>query len=821
MIRCFSSRSHRVLRLWLQQSQASDLSPASSALTGRNLYLVSPKNYMMINGRAAFSTNTRAVDVISRSHSLVEETSVFMKQQSFSDPPALALVNKWNTAIKELQTIYNKSHEQETVDVKKTLFISVQAVYLLLNHIRQSKTAGAQLQAVALTTTLQALARVSEQDPDIAPRAQKLLDQYAFSNPPLTPEHGQLTYNAVLIAWAHSTRPDAPDRIVQVLHTLKQQQGFVDHQLLISAYNRAMGAFAKRGHVKGIALLWTDMLAIKLQPNRQSYVSFFRAYKVQFDKERIVPNLQQRNYTPMELLFNELAFYSQLQPPRDDSYQPHFSHVDMVLQLHLDDTSACRRVLDQVLNFERACQCRGLLINERVLKTLFACFKDEAMNGGRDLVRQMLASDHLQVGTTYIDILMKEYAAQNTVEGLRQVESMVFSLEEHALSDGAPYSLKARNFLDQAKYHVLLKAYLSVNLPDAVDCIRTAIDRQSKAAKRLREPALRPGIVAYTTYQAALVKSGRPGFAQEVQRIFEMILSSSRLRNSVNDAVFHVAIRAWMNSNVEDADERAETIFNRIPEPTQTSVKMMLKLYVDRGHPEKAIALVKRMRSLAPGQVGGAHVPTYYQVLEAIHGSESQTQWTDATTVFDEIVKNYKQGDKSCFPNHAMVTMTILFQMLRNCDAIKFKHTEADKVLRVLSSFGFVLDRQNFTILTKACTAVQGSEEDKQQAFAFLLQTFDTLRNKSQVLDWKLFDAMLVAAGTLLEDGPTKNESVGRVFQLCAEAGHVAFQIVETVRKLCPPDVYATLIGQPADERPNYDAIPIEWKRNCPAWVKR
>jgi pentatricopeptide repeat protein len=814
MIRVVSSRSHRVVRLWLQKSQASDFAPApaSPALTYRGLISVNPAIYPFhSNTGAAFSTNPRVSDAINRSLSLADETSALMKRQSFSDTSALAIVSKWNAVLKELQTLQKNSHvsEQEREELKKILYKCVKTIYSLLSHIRTSGTAGAQLQAVAFLSVLQALARVSDQDSDVALHAQELFDQFSFRYSPRLLEQRRMAYYALLTSWSNSTRPEAPDMVERALQDMDQEgrNGGYERSLIdVGAYNRAMGVYCMRGDVQGLSQLWENMIASGMQPNSHSYAAYIKAYKVSHEQ---TGNAQDARRA-MELFLEQLTLYSRLQQPRYPSLQPHFSHLNMVLEMQIEDAAVCRHLLDEALQFETLCpECRGLLVNERVFKTLLVR-SGESLGEARDLLQLMLASDHLQVETQHVGIVMNGYAARKTIEGVKEVESMLYSLEEQALADG-PVSLKAREYLDTVKYHILMKAYLSANYPDAVDRIRKTIDRQSQAAKLLRDPKLRPDIFAYTTLQDALTKSGRPRFAQDVQRIFEMILASTRSRKNVDDAVYNVAMNAWANSNEEDADERAERIFDSMMRPTQISFNTLLNLYAKRGRSDKAVALVRRMRSRENGlEGGGASVATYYQVIEAIHGSGSKNRWSNAKSVFNEMIFEYERGDTSCFPNHAMVT--IMFKILRQCDETKAKHREAQDVLEVLSALGLVVNRQNFTILTQACSAVEGNSEDKRKAFSLILDTFRML--KSQV-DWKLFDSMLIACDKLLVDKNLKKESLANVFKLCANAGHTAFQILQTMQHISPPDLYEQLISQQADRRPDYDAIPFQWKRNC------
>jgi hypothetical protein len=638
----------------------------------------------------------------------------------------------------------------------------------------------------ALEVGLVAWSRVAHHRPEATVRAQQLFDSVVLPAGPVNARERRLHYIALLWTWSRSNLPCAPNECLALLNQMKTegtQRGLV----LVEgrSYGAVGTAFANVGDTGTAERLWNDMDEHNVTKNQYAYKWMIRAHQVKFERDGDDVS-RQRGVQLYEELFEAYSHSS-----HDIEMQPHVSTLQLVISMLASDPDQVIQVLKRSMRFEDEYpECTGL-VNERLLMNVLQSFtRVDLVEQAESLLYSAIGSKRLQPSQKMYGIVMDGYARRNTKASLKQLASILDSIETHILQNNIQGPGDETRYL----YNIAMKSCVATNRDNAVRSVKSILARMHYLAREEDDFSFLPDIVSYNTYMTALVRQSQPGNELLVQAVLEKIKADPVLQQ--HDLTFscNIAMNAWAQSGASDASERIKAILLAMETPDTRSYGSLLAVYAKAGLANEATALLGTMHQKSRKRTCQCRPNkfTYSTVLGAIENSSYSDKWTRAKLIFKQLLQHYDGGDKQCTPDAKIVT-AMLTILNTSAETPLDKYREIENFLRALDERGYRHDSSTLQLLSNVCISTR-DEADSDKAFALLYKVFEAVQSSA---NWRDYDCLLKATKLLVKDLGVRKSIMDDLFKRCARSGHVSPQILETVS---------------ADSSSR--SIPAEWTRN-------
>ncbi|GKY97202.1 hypothetical protein MPSEU_000678600 [Mayamaea pseudoterrestris] len=701
-----------------------------------------------------------------------------------------SIIKCWSKNSKKLEIVggkesyaQSKNHTSESSNTNALLAESAETLDRLAKALFSFNNAH---QVFATEVAITAWSRVRNNN-EAASRAQKLFDAMPFEygqamsvQTPLFRARRRL-YNALLLTWSRSSASDAPAQALRLLSKMNAEGTKQSIKLAgTRSYNYTMNAVAKVASESSIntALgLYKDMRSRKIYPDAASNDAIIKAYQT----------VGQDFPKAVEFFNNQLDQYRKANAPHPNS-RPLNLTLRRVLSMCQNNPGQSRQILQRCLDFERECpECQGLVDLKSFLIAMQASSRKGDAEGANDLLMLLLSADHLKPNRKAYGIVMDANARRGTAEGLEKVKATLDAMERRMTEHGG------EGFdIDSTVYNILLKAYYRTYHHNAVRPIEETIERMKQLARRFKKPQLEPDHISYTVLMQAIIQEGKPGFPHRVESVLKLIQSHSQYKDATLYS-YTLAMTAWSKSNEPDAIDRIRKIFDTVKQPDVTCYNALLSAYAKQGLADEAKALLRHMDDEFVHGRNLSCCPdnyTYSTVLHALHKAEVKS-WSAGLDVFDQMIQRYKQGENKCKPSET--TVATLLQLLASSNASDLHYLEAMKVWITLEDISFEHGSYSVTAFIEACSETASDDPELlKAAFAAIAMALAKLGKRSTPL---VYNAAFEACDKLIQTASERNQFLRDLFKLCASAGHVNSQVLFTLKRISPPDLYLDLTG--------------------------
>jgi pentatricopeptide repeat protein len=639
--------------------------------------------------------------------------------------------------------------------------------------------------------------------------------------------HRRNVYNALLLAWSRCPVPAAPEACDAWLSTMKAEEAKYRYQsrlVNVHAYNYVLASHAIRPNTARVEELWSEMTSSSfIQPNAQSYDALIKAYqRLSNAGSESGGNSRIR---VREIFREQLRVYRSLQVKKI-STRPMPLTLARVLSLHTYAPDEARAMLDAALELEQdRPECRGLANIRHVALVLNALTGEDRVEEAERLLSNIIrlyetdSNRHLRPDKKVFGIVMDGYAKRgNGLESLEKVEAILANLEDRLVKSHTPATQHFDDDMDATVYNILMTAYFRAWPNDAVNKIQLVIERMERVAKQVNKETLLPDSISYTILIKALGRRAAPGYEHEVESVLSGMEQQPRPAAKPKMNAYCEALRSWAHSANPNASARVRDMLNAIESPTTVCFNIALGAYGRRGEVDEVMATLRRMKDDSESGRNRLCQPdtlTYTSVLLALTKParvSSINRWEKALECFDDMSDSFLKGDDRCRPNQKCIGA--LLEVLRTSDEAREKHVAAQDLLKRLGRLGLPQGRTTAVAIISACGGTIGSKEVRLESTTFIISLIKSLP-RAHLSDETYRAALESCHRLLFDDEDDRVRVVSRVFVMCKDSGHVSMPVLETLRSICPSDVYTSITSQNSRATPTSESVPKEWTKHA------
>jgi pentatricopeptide repeat protein len=293
----------------------------------------------------------------------------------------------------------------------------------------------------------------------------------------------------------------------------------------------------------------------------------------------------------------------------DSKKSPKTLKLKELLSVNRNDAALMETLLNAALAFDDR---RGEEYSHNRLVTsqcfFFAiqnCVRSGDMVRAEHMVRRAESYRHVQLSSIAYGVYLNGYVKQGTRKALYQIERTLERIEQKRMArmrQNLLLSTKEKQktfpFLTSYHYNSLMNAYTRVlDKDEAVQACERMISRMLQASESFQDEALCPDLASYSTLMKAYIRRQRPGFANDVHSILDMVKKDKRFLTQSGSVlyVYNMTMDAWAKSDSDDALERAQEIFKAIAQPDTVSYNVLGSILVRRGQSEQVLELFESM----------------------------------------------------------------------------------------------------------------------------------------------------------------------------------------------------------------------------------